>query len=276
MRSLTLIVGPAGVGKTTILDEVMGRIDGVRRLISMTTRSPRSGEIDGEDYHFIDRESFEAMRDQGMLVEWNVYDGEFYGTPVSDFDGEEDLVKIVTYEGMTHIRTWIDKYGNDEFFIVSLLIITNMDDLENRLRSRGCDDDKIERVRAERGDLLGRYSQGMFSGFIINDDELEEAVDHLCRWISFGQNQADMRGIQMPDTQGSEIKIREGSIPIKGNDGARHIVCESTSRPDKLHYVTVDVEDGTLLGCSCEAAGMDPTKKCKHQKAVLDQRLFQI
>ena len=275
MRCIMLIVGCQGAGKTTLVDEVLKSHGGsYRRLISLTTRPQRPGEIDGVHYHFTDKRTFERMRDEGMLVEWETFDGHSYGTPVSDFSGNDHLVKVVTLGGLVDMANWLLRFRQGDFLVIGIHLVISEDSLRKALLERGFDDERIQNSLDENEHLIKQ--QGIFTARVRNEHgNIKTSTSDLSSWFKFGQEQAEMKSSN--ERGGNEmIKIRDGSISIRNNDSARHIVCESESRSDKLHYVTVDVEDGTILGCSCEAASMDPTHKCKHQKAVLEQRFFQM
>jgi guanylate kinase len=78
---LTVVSGPSGVGKSTVLAELRRQCPGIYFSISVTTRTPRPGEIDGDHYHFVDTETFQKMVEAGELLEHAHYAGNDYGTP---------------------------------------------------------------------------------------------------------------------------------------------------------------------------------------------------
>ena len=80
---LIVLSGPSGVGKGTVRKELFSQPDtNYEYSISMTTRKPREGEVDGVDYFFKSREEFETLIDQGKLLEYAEYVGNYYGTPI--------------------------------------------------------------------------------------------------------------------------------------------------------------------------------------------------
>ena len=81
-RGLLLVLSsPSGAGKTTLSRQLLADDPLIAMSVSVTTRAPRPGEVDGRDYHFRDVAAFEAMRDGGRLLEWAVVHGNLYGTP---------------------------------------------------------------------------------------------------------------------------------------------------------------------------------------------------
>jgi len=281
-KCIFLIVGPAGSGKTSILSRVLEKDRSFRRMISLTTREPRPGEIDGEDYLFIGRSEFDSMRDSGALVEWSEYDGEMYGTPISDIMEDVDSVKIVTENGAKNISSWMRRFCDDDVFVITILILARKEDIRRRLSDRGCSEDKIVRSIAEMKDLESRKDE--FSSFVMNDDgKIDISRTILAQWMRYGKEQGEIlseSSVTKPTirrgNEGMPITLHEGSIPLKSDpSNFRQILCESSTR-SITHYVTIDAKDGTMIGCSCEAFSMNPTKNCKHMDAVLKQRLFQI
>ena len=305
-KCLMLIVGPAGVGKTVVLTRALEEEMGFARLTSLTTRDPRPGEVDGVDYHFVDGREFEAMRDGGLLVEWTMYDGEFYGTPVSDIMDSGNAVKIVTNDGLLHTRAWLDRFwdnlegGGTTLLCISILVLASTDDIERRLTERGCDAAKIGRAKQELLDLSQKRES--FSSCISNEEgNIDLSATILRQWMRYGRERIEMMN---EETKKGETKmgtttlmdetgpmdrdgsipfrmcpvsnIHEGSIKVRGNDNLRHIKVDSESNPGTSYYVSVDVEDGTVMGCTCPAASMDPTKRCKHQRVVVERRFLQI
>jgi len=75
-----IIIGPSAVGKTTLVDVLLKRIPQSKRITTVTTRMPREGEIEGEDFFFVTREQFENMRDTETLIEWSEHFENYYGT----------------------------------------------------------------------------------------------------------------------------------------------------------------------------------------------------
>jgi len=86
--NIFIFSGPSGAGKSTVIKGLRKRINGLGYSISHTSRPPRHNETDGVDYHFVDKDTFRSMIDQGAFVEWaNVY-GHFYGTSIQGLNAQ--------------------------------------------------------------------------------------------------------------------------------------------------------------------------------------------
>jgi len=146
-RGLMLVLSsPSGAGKTTIARRLREQDDGIEMSISHTTRPRRNGEKNGKDYHFVDRESFTRMRDQGEFLEWAVVFDNFYGTtrkPVEDaLAAGRDVLFDVDWQGAAALRD----QAKDDVVTVFVLPPTAAD-LEQRLNERAQDTPEIVRRR---------------------------------------------------------------------------------------------------------------------------------
>ena len=145
-RGLMLVLSsPSGAGKTTIA-RALREDPGVEMSISHTTRSARNGEQDGRDYHFIDRETFVRLRDEGEFLEWAVVFDHFYGTtrrPVeAALAAGRDVLFDVDWQGAASLR---EKANAD---VVTVFILPpTASDLERRLKERAQDAPEIVRRR---------------------------------------------------------------------------------------------------------------------------------
>jgi guanylate kinase len=146
-RGLMLVLSsPSGAGKTTIARRLREEDNSIEMSISHTTRPRRNGEKNGKDYHFVDRESFTRMRDQGEFLEWAVVFDNFYGTtrkPVEDaLAAGRDVLFDVDWQGAAALR---DQAKND---VVTVFILPpTAADLEQRLNERSQDSPEIVRRR---------------------------------------------------------------------------------------------------------------------------------
>ena len=98
LNKLIIITGPSGVGKGTVVKELLDKDKDIWLSISATTRSPRMGEKHGENYYFISDEKFKDMIDKKEFLEWAQFAGNFYGTPLSTVNEKIERGFIVLLE----------------------------------------------------------------------------------------------------------------------------------------------------------------------------------
>ena len=170
---LVILSGPAGSGKDTVLEQVFAaEDDSLKRSISMTTRRPRDYEIDGEHYYFVTEEYFKKKIDAGQMVEYTVYNGNYYGTPKTIVDqwldaGKTVILKIEV-DGAGKIRR---NYPD----AVSIFIVPpSLSVLEARLRGRGTEseDDVVRRLAIAENEL----KKVIEYDYIVINDTLEQAA----------------------------------------------------------------------------------------------------
>lgn len=167
--SLVILVGVSGAGKDSLINEVVAQ-RAVRKPISATTRAPREGEVSGRDYHFLSREEFEAKIAAGEVFEWAEFNGNYYGTLLSELEGEGLKLGIRENQGAKEMK---ERLGA----IVIGVFPPSLEVMAERLRARG-DDPKdiasrleIDRDRAE--EIRG------FADYIVVNDDLDEASEAL-------------------------------------------------------------------------------------------------
>jgi guanylate kinase len=170
-----VITGPSGVGKGTLIKQLLERVPELALSISATTRSPREGEEDGVDYHFLTEEEFQERRDAGDFLEFASYSGNHYGTLNSELDRCLEKGRSVVLEIEVQGAQQVRQTRGD-----SIQIFVAPPDpavLRERLRGRGTDsaeaiDKRLQVAEQELG------AQDDFNHLIVNDD-LDEAVDEL-------------------------------------------------------------------------------------------------
>jgi guanylate kinase len=142
-RGLLLVLSsPSGAGKTTLAGRLINSDPGLRMSVSVTTRAPREGELDGKDYIFVDQEEFERRKQAGDLIEWAEVHGNFYATPkapvVAALARGEDMLFDIDWQGARQLRAQI---GSD---MVGVFILPpDGGTLERRLKTRAQDSQAV-------------------------------------------------------------------------------------------------------------------------------------
>ena len=135
LKKLIIITGPSGVGKGTVVKELLDRNKDIWLSISATTRNPRIGEKDGENYYFISDKRFKDMIDKKEFLEWAQFAGNYYGTPLSTVNEKIEKGFIVLLEieveGAKQIK---EKFPES---ISIFLLPPSKEELEKRIRNRG-------------------------------------------------------------------------------------------------------------------------------------------
>lgn len=168
---LTVLSGFSGAGKGTIMKELIGRYP-YFLSVSATTRKPRVGEVNGVDYFFHTKETFEQMIEKGELIEWAEYVGNYYGTPKEAVEkqlaeGKDVLLEIEMQGGMLVKKQFPDAL---------LLFVTppTAEDLKKRLAGRGTETE--EEIERRLDHALEEASYMKAYDYIVVNDVLEEAV----------------------------------------------------------------------------------------------------
>jgi len=173
---LVIISGPSGVGKGTVrkaLFEMEGH--DLVYSISMTTRKPREGEVDGEDYFFVSVEEFERRIKEGKFLEYAKFVGNYYGTPRDKIDEQlakgKEVVLEIEVQGASQVR----QKAPDGVFI--FIAPPNKEALYQRLLRRGTENPKSIQKRMDKADrefpLAHQYD------YIVVNDEVTNAADRI-------------------------------------------------------------------------------------------------
>lgn len=176
MSKVFVICGPAGVGKGTVVSNLMARYPDLFLSISMTTRPPRTGETNGIHYHFVDDKKFDELVNNDGLLEWALVHKKYrYGTPRGPIekavaDGNIALLEI-DLQGARQVR----KTMPDAFQI--FLAPPSWDELVIRLAGRGTEsaEEQARRLQSAKTELAAADE---FDAVVVND-EIDRTVDQL-------------------------------------------------------------------------------------------------
>lgn len=173
---LIVLSGPSGVGKGTVRKELFSQEDtAFEYSISMTTRKPREGEVDGVDYFFRSREDFEELISQNKLLEWAEYVGNYYGTPVDYVEKTlsegKDVFLEIEVQGALQVRS---------AFPEGLLIFLSppsLNELKNRIVTRGTETEELinnrMKVAKEEIVMMDAYD------YVVENDNVLLACDRI-------------------------------------------------------------------------------------------------
>ena len=147
-RGLMLVLSsPSGAGKTTLSRKLLEAESGLEMSVSVTTRPMRPGEVDGEDYIFVSSEKFNAMRDEGDLLEWALVFDNFYGTPKSLVEKAlqqgRDVLFDIDWQGAENLT----KTDHVEDLVTVFILPPSADELESRLKGRAQDTSEVVKRR---------------------------------------------------------------------------------------------------------------------------------
>lgn len=182
---LAVISGFSGAGKGTIMKELIKRYD-YFLSVSATTRRPRDGEVDGKDYYFHTRDEFQQMIDNGELVEWAEYVGNFYGTPKKRVEEQLDQGRDVLLEIEMQGGMLVKQQFPDSLLIFISPPSANV--LKERLAGRGTESaEEIER-RLLRAVEEVKYMKDY--DYIIVNDDLEDAINQVNDLIQYDHYKA--------------------------------------------------------------------------------------
>ncbi|KIP22489.1 Guanylate kinase [Anoxybacillus thermarum] len=173
---LIVLSGPSGVGKGTVRKALFSQPDiQLQYSISVTTRKPREGEVDGVDYFFKTREQFEQMIRQNELLEWAEYVGNYYGTPIDYVEKTlqegKDVFLEIEVQGAMQVR----KVFPEALFI--FLAPPSLSELRKRIEMRGTESEDLIRDRLQAAkeelEMMDAYD------YVVENDQVELACERI-------------------------------------------------------------------------------------------------
>lgn len=177
---LIILSGPSGVGKGTIRLGLMARSDlNLFYSVSMTTRSPRPGEVDGKDYSFVSVDEFRKTIEEDGFLEWNIFVNNYYGTPA-------EAVEKVRNEGK-NVLLEIDVNGAKKVMakcpdaITIFLVPPSLEALENRIRGRRTEEENI--IQERLGKAKAELAESANYQHIVCNDSVEQAIADIAKII---------------------------------------------------------------------------------------------
>ena len=182
--NLFVISGPSGVGKGTLVARLLRDVADTWLSISATTRKPREGELDGVNYYFVNREEFDEMVANDLLLEWAEYSGNCYGTPRKSVEEQiasgKQVILEIDVQGALQVR---NKMPQAHLVFIDA---PSMEELEKRLVGRGTEDEQTiqRRLDAARGE---RAKKSEYDFVLVNDD-LDEAEATLVSYVNSQAN----------------------------------------------------------------------------------------
>jgi guanylate kinase len=171
-----LLIAPSGAGKSTIIEQAIGDLSGLERIVTYTTRERRPGEVEGHEYHFVTTEEFERMKAAGELVEWQSFYGHQYGSLRTRLESAiadgQDLIGAYDVLGSLELmQEYLDQ-------VVTIFILPpSVDELRRRLIERYGEETDEGHIRLER--LQMEMDHALSFKYVVSNIDLEEAVRNV-------------------------------------------------------------------------------------------------
>lgn len=176
---LIILSGPSGAGKDSVIRKIMEKRKDLKLSISYTTRLPREGEVNGKDYHFVSKNEFMEIVNNGQMLEYATYCNNYYGTP--SFEIDKELVKgnkIILEIEVQGAEQVIKKSSES----VSVFIVPpSIDTLKQRLLKRGLDTPETVKNRVAEAKKEINFANNY--NYIVVNDNINECVENIIKII---------------------------------------------------------------------------------------------
>ncbi|PWU00740.1 MAG: guanylate kinase [Candidatus Melainabacteria bacterium] len=186
---LLVITGPSGVGKGTLVQRLLAEVAGIKKSVSVTTRSARPHEVDGIDYFFKSTEQFMNMVKEHQFMEWAEFAGNLYGTPkqwvMEELGAGFDVILEIEVQGAKQIRQ-----GHPQAVLI-FLSPPSFEALKDRLEKRATEPPDKLAIRLAKAEQEMK-EKSLFQYEVVNDN-IDEAVNKL-RDIVYSEREEKARG----------------------------------------------------------------------------------
>lgn len=185
--TLFIVSAPSGAGKTSLVRELIDRVDGIQVSVSHTTRGRRPGEVNGVNYHFVEHTDFEAMIERGEFFEHAQVFDNYYGTSRVAVErmlaAGQDVILEIDWQGARQARMQMPE-------AVSVFILPpSRDELENRLSGRGTDEHAV--IVARMREAIGEMSHYSEYEYLVINDDFTTALNELQSLVIARRQQRD-------------------------------------------------------------------------------------
>lgn len=178
MGKLIVISGASGVGKGTVVKAMMARRQDLFFSVSATTRPPRPGEVDGKDYYFVTRETFEAMIARGEMLEYDEHAKNYYGTPKAQVEEKRKKGHVlldIEPNGAKNVK------NNYPEAVLVFVMPPSVEELERRLRGRNDTPEDQITIRMERAKW--EMDQRTWYDHVVVNDDAERCAEEILALI---------------------------------------------------------------------------------------------